>query len=468
MPQTYKAISQKIAIILCIVFLFSSVEASEDFSKAVVHARPSVVRVMSVGEAKDPLVPDKWQAELEGTRLMELLKKMYGDKLEDQLSTEADSQGSGCILSKDGYIVTNAHVVADAKAIYVRLWDQREFQAEFIGLDEGTDLALLKITADDLVPLQYADSDKIAVGEWVMAIGAPFGFEDSVTVGVVSALNRSLSSERYVPFIQTDAAVNPGNSGGPLLNKHGELVGINAQIVSGTGDYAGLSFAVPANLIKHVVMQLKEHGKVTRGWLGISFQELDRDLADSFGLSHLRGALVSKVVVGGPAWRAGLREGDVIERCNGISIMKAMELPPLLGVLPIGESVSVQVVRGSKQQIFTMTMMPSQKEEVHTEIPLMPKKDWSGIFVRDLDGGEKRAIQGEKGVYVEHVTGKMWQQAGIRNGDVIVSLGAHFINDAQTFYCFLQGAKEKGTLPVLVARAGQQRYVAVKFLGQLS
>ena len=236
------------------------------------------------------------------------------------------------------------------------LHDRREFKATVVGRDPSTDLALIKIDANNLPYLNYADSNDVKVGQWVLAIGSPFGFENSLSTGVISATGRSFGNERYVPFIQTDAAVNPGNSGGPLLNLQGEIIGINSQIISESGGFSGLSFAVPSNTIKAVVAQLKEHGSVSRGWLGLAFQDLDAQLAASFGLHSINGALVSRVMPTSPSAQAGIHEGDVITHFNNTEIKQATDLPPIVALLPVNAKVPVTVMRDGKPIAITLIL----------------------------------------------------------------------------------------------------------------
>ena len=260
--------------------------------------------------------------------------------------------GSGFLISHDGYILTNAHVVKDAEKILVQLSDRSEQLAQLVGLDMRTDVALIKIEARDLSTVMVGDSDDLKVGEWVLAIGSPFGLERTATQGIVSALGRSLPSETYVPFIQTDVAVNPGNSGGPLFNLRGEAIGINSQIFSRTGGYMGLSFAIPINLGMQIAKQLKNQGYVSRGWLGVTIQPLTRALAESFKLEQSTGALVVQVTPNSPADKAGVRVGDIITSYNGTQVSESAALPPLVGATPIGKTVPIRVLRNGKTKIL--------------------------------------------------------------------------------------------------------------------
>lgn len=440
-----------------------------EFTPVIETAGKSVVNIITVNKETKKLVPDNVRGDLEGTPLMEVLKQMFGDKLEENLSGKGPGLGSGTIISADGYIVTNSHVIDGADEIYVRLQDRREFRAKVIGKDSGTDIALLKIEAENLPFLSYADSSLIKVGEWVLAIGSPYGFENTVTVGVVSATGRSLGSERFVPFIQTDAAINPGNSGGPLLNLQGEVIGINSQIITESGSFAGLSFAVPANVLKSVVAQLKEHGSVSRGWLGLAFQDLDRDLAESFGLKSAKGALISKVIPDSPAAKAGMKEGDIITQFNGKDIIKATDLPPIVGMLPIDSKVPIKVLRQARE--MDVSLILSKFSEQDTAV--LSKKEIFGprldkvhqeISVRDLEEFEKEAMSGNQtGVMVVNVQGKPWALAGVRRGDIITIFNGKSITNTKDFYSNVKAADIEHAIPLLVTRPGDvQRFLAVK------
>ncbi|MGE3320319.1 MAG: Do family serine endopeptidase [Candidatus Berkiella sp.] len=470
MSCTYRPLIVALTFVT-MTFAHALYAANPDFTPIVDKAGLSVVNVITTKDEPTKLVPDNVRQDLEGTPLMDLLKQMYGDKLEEKLSGKGPSLGSGSIISKDGYIVTNFHVVEGANKIVVRMKDRREYAAKLIGSDNGTDLALLKIEANDLPYLAYADPNAIKVGQWVIAIGAPFGFENSVTVGVISALGRSLGQERYVPFLQTDAAINPGNSGGPLLNEKGELVGINSQIVSESGNYAGLSFAVPADVVKNVVDQLKANGAVARGWLGLAFQDLDRGLADSFGIKTAKGALISKVLPDSPAAKVGIREGDVITEFNGHEIMKATDLPPIVGLLAINAKVPLKVIRDQKEMELSIVLSQynlrdkssgsGKKVSFGNKIDEMKK----GITVRELEDYEQSALANDQtGVSVVYANAKPWASAGLRRGDIIVTVDGKKVEDASGFYKMLHKVDKDKSIPLLVVRPGEmQRYISIKF-----
>ena len=330
--------------------------------------------------------------------------------------------GSGFIVSPDGIVLTNAHVVADANRVTVKLTDKREFTAEVVGIDKPSDIAVLRIDAHDLPTVPLGDPADTRVGDWVVAIGSPFGFENSVTAGIVSAKSRSLPDEGYVPFIQTDVAVNPGNSGGPLLNLKGEVVGINSQIYSQSGGYQGLSFAIPINVAADVKDQLLAHGKVTRGRLGIAVQDLNQGLAESFGLTVARGALVSQVESGSPAAKAGLEPGDVILKFDGEPIASSAELPPKVAAINPGKPVKLELWRKGEAREVTVTVGEQQPERVAgADGASAADGGRLGVAVRPLTPDEQRATDARGGLLVLDASGPA-ARAGIAQGDVILSV----------------------------------------------
>jgi len=318
----------------------------------------AVVKISVISEAKQTLtngIPG-----FNPEQLPEQFRRFF-----EQLPQSPPSQqprgagfGSGFIISEDGYIITNAHVVDDASDIRVGLQDRREYKAELVGSDPASDIALLKLDAENLPVVTVGDSDDLKVGEWVLAIGSPFGFEHTATQGIVSALARSLPDDTYVPFIQTDVAVNPGNSGGPLFNTDGQVVGVNSQIYSRSGGYQGLSFSIPINVAISIADQLKEKGFATRGWLGVAIQNVDQSLASSFGLDKPEGALISQVTKGSPADNGGLESGDIILEFNGKSVKYSSALPPLVGSVRPGETVVVEILRDGKREELNVTIEP--------------------------------------------------------------------------------------------------------------
>jgi serine protease Do len=334
--------------------------------------------------------------------------------------------GSGFIISADGYIVTNHHVVDDADKIMVKLNDKREFPAKVIGSDPRSDIALLKIDASGLPTVTIGGTDNLKVGQWVFAIGAPFGLERTATKGIVSALGRSLPNDTYVPFIQTDVPINPGNSGGPLFDLNGKVVGINSQIFSRSGGYMGLSFAIPADVAMDVVAQLKNDGHVTRGWLGISLQEVTQDLARSFGLEQPRGALVADVTENSPAANAGLKAGDIITAYGGKPINDSADLPPLVGTTKPGANKDLTIIRDGKTQDIAIKLGQLPDED-QTELALnnTPNDGTPHLNVLVAD-----VPDGDGGVRVQQVGPGVAAEAGVQAGDILLSLNNQPIKDA--------------------------------------
>jgi len=374
---------------------------------------------------------------------------------------QTHSLGSGFIISDDGYILTNRHVVDDASEVLVKLTDKREFKARVIGSDRRSDVALIKIDAKGLPKIAIGDSVKLKVGEWVVAIGSPFGFENSVTQGIVSAKGRSLPDEDYVSFIQTDVPVNPGNSGGPLFNLRGEVVGINSQIYSRTGGYMGLSFAIPINVAMNVVDQLRSHGKVTRGRIGVKIQNLTPELAASFGLKGANGALVSSVEKGGPAEKAGLLPGDVILKFNGKPVGDSGELPGLVVETKPGTSVSLQILRkGTPRDVnIVIGELPADKETAGTE--KSAGAEHMGLAISDLTPDQKRQLDVDHGVLVDDVQGAA-EQAGIQPGDVILAINNIDIAGIEPFKRLISQQRRGAAIALLIQRGDSTFYVALK------
>ncbi|MEY1661426.1 DegQ family serine endoprotease [Isoalcanivorax beigongshangi] len=376
---------------------------------------------------------------------------------------EAESQGSGFIISKDGYVLTNYHVVRQAERILVRLQDRRELEATLVGQDPQSDLALLRIEEDDLPVVTIGSSNDLRVGEWVLAIGAPFGFESSVTAGIVSALGRSLPSENYIPFIQTDVAINPGNSGGPLFNLNGEVVGINAQIVSQSGGFMGLSFSIPIDMAMDVVKQLKENGRVTRGWLGVMIQEVDRDLAKSFGLPKPAGALVAQVQDDSPAAKAGLQVGDVIIAMNGAPVDRSAGLPPLVGRLAPGDEATFEVIRDGKGKRIKVTI-GELPQDGDADTPATPAASPHplGLTVEPLSAEDKRKLGLNNGVRVTAVQKGPAEKAGIQTGDILRTLNNVQIDSAQQLASVAKELPKDTFISALVQRGDQPRFLALR------
>ncbi|HJW25309.1 MAG TPA: DegQ family serine endoprotease [Rhodocyclaceae bacterium] len=385
---------------------------------------------------------------------------------------ENKSLGSGFIISGDGYILTNAHVVEAADEITVRLTDKREFKAKVIGADKRTDVALIKIDAGNLPTVRLGDPNQLRVGEWVIAIGSPFGFDNSVTAGIVSAKGRSLPQESYVPFIQTDVAVNPGNSGGPLFNMRGEVVGINSQIYSRSGGYMGLSFAIPIDVAMDIQNQLRAHGKVSRGRLGVVIQEVTRELAESLGLSKPAGAIVNAVEKGGPAEKAGLEPGDVILKFDGKVINSSGDLPRLVGSTKPGTKSTVQIWRKGATRDVSVTVGEVQEEKVAASSQKGKGKaagdqeaNRLGLVVSELTPDQKRELKINNGLLIEDVRGST-SRADLRPGDVVlavISKGATTeVKTVEQFNKLLAQFDKSASVTLLVRRGDMQTFVTIK------
>jgi serine protease Do len=379
---------------------------------------------------------------------------------------DAKSLGSGFIISADGYVLTNNHVVKDAEEIVVRLSDRRELVAEVIGTDERSDVAVLKIEADDLPVAHLGKSESLKVGEWVLAIGSPFGFDSTATSGIVSAKGRALPSENYVPFIQTDVAINPGNSGGPLFNMDGEVVGINSQIFSRTGGYMGLSFAIPIEVAMDVADQLKSKGHVTRGWLGVLIQDVTRELAQSFGMKKPMGALVSKVLPDSPGAKGGILVGDVILEFNGREVSNSSNLPPIVGSTPVGKEIEVKVLRNGTAQTLTLTLGELKDEDKKVLAKVDSKSTTNsrlGLGTSEVPKEIRDALEiKEGGVIVSALDSGAASKAGIRKGDVIVMFGGQRVENGKQFGDLVDKAQAGAVVPVLVQREGGPTFLAIK------
>jgi serine protease Do len=439
------------------VSVWTTAQSAElpDFTDLVEKSTPAVVNITTIVDGKpgsQTPMPDEMRHFFKQFGVPDLAVPGNGR------SSPVRGQGSGFIISSDGYILTNAHVVADADEVTVKLNDKREFRAKVIGSDKTTDIALIKIKADNLPQMSIGDPNQLKVGEWVLAIGEPFGFENSVSAGIVSAKGRALPKDNYVPFIQTDAAVNPGNSGGPLLNMRGEVVGINSQIVSRSGGYMGLSFAIPIDVAMNTAEQLKTNGKVSRGRLGVSIQEVDAELAESFGLKAPGGALVSVVEAGSPAEKAGVETSDIILKYDGKAIENSFDLPRLVGATKPNSKVQMTVWRRGKMHELTVQVGELASSKVATASD--NKSDMAGLAVTPLNPSQRHQLGIQSGVLVDEVRG-LAARAGIQAGDVIMAVGNVMVNSARDLAHALD-VKGHKTLALLIRRGDSTSYIPLR------
>ena len=437
-----------------------------NFTELVKKQSPAVVNISTTSKQKSKKSPHSFRMPRdENSEFNDLFRRFLDD--DEHGSRDTSSLGSGFILSTDGYILTNHHVIADADEIIVKLSDRREFVAKVIGSDLRSDIALLKVDATNLPILTTGQSSKLEVGEWVVAIGSPFGFDHSVTVGIVSAKERSLPSESYVPFIQTDVAINPGNSGGPLFNLNGEVVGVNSQIYSRTGGFMGLSFAIPIDVAIDVVEQLKTKGKVSRGWLGVIIQEVTRDLAKSFNMKAIRGALVAQVLADSSA-KGILEGGDVIVEFDGKSVATVAALPVIVGQTPVGKEVEVKILRQGIEKTVKLIISELTEDSIKKVVKKeKPKKEDNekkalGMVIQDLDDSVRKALGIENGVLVHKVRPGPAADAGVLSGDVITLVSGKVIESTEQFIELSKSFKKGDVIPVLVKREGAARFVALK------
>ena len=422
-----------------------------DMSAIVARNAPAVVNVSVAGKVRRTAEAPDFPGLEPGDPFYEFFRRFQGAQPHGEQRVRG--QGSGFIVREDGVILTNAHVVDGADEVTVRLADKREFKAKVIGADKATDVAVLKVEARGLPVVKTGASAKSRVGEWVLAIGSPFGFESSATAGIISALSRALPDENYVPFIQTDVAVNPGNSGGPLFNMAGEVIGINSQIYSRSGGYQGLSFAIPIEVAMKVEAQLMKTGQVQRGRLGVTIQSLDQSLADSFGLSSPTGALVSGVEPGGPAAKAGLEAGDVILAVNGQPVDTSNALPPLVADLAPGETAKLKVWRqGREREIKVQVGRQAQVATAKAGESTPAVGGRLGLSVRPVEVGEGR------GLYVEQAQGAA-AKAGIRRGDVILAVNGEAVASVEALRAQIGKADKRVAL--LVQRGEMRLFVPV-------
>jgi serine protease Do len=449
---------------LLYLFLSFNVQASNvalpDFTSLVEQTKDAVVNISTVVKNKKETLQHEFPDIPKNSPFYDFFRRFFeensGNSDGDFGGRETNSLGSGFIISSDGYVITNHHVISDADEIIVRLNDRRELPAQVIGSDKRSDIALLKLEATDLPTLKTGSSENIKVGEWVLAIGSPFGFDYSVTAGIVSAKGRNLpgAENNYVPFIQTDVAINPGNSGGPLFNLKGEVVGVNAQIYSRTGGFMGLSFAIPIDTAMNVIAQLREKGMVSRGWLGVLIQDVDRKLAESFGMDMPQGALIAKILDNGPAKAAGFKVGDIILEFDGKIVRHSAELPPIVGESPIGKTIDAVVMRQGKRQVVQVTLeeLP-QEEELRSASRDSSTHGKLGLRVEDNDGTGVRVLSVSEGAA---------REAGIRNEDIILSLNNQDIENVTQFNEIVTALEPGRPVPVLIQRGDNPVFLALR------
>ncbi|WP_420104801.1 DegQ family serine endoprotease [Herbaspirillum huttiense] len=454
-----------------------TVAALPDFADIVERTGPGVVNIRTTERVRQN---SQGQGGVDDPEMQEFFRRFFGIPIprqqqpgtprgngkqggQGQQEEVPRGVGSGFIISADGFIMTNAHVVDGASEVYVTLTDKREFKAKIVGSDTRTDVAVLKIDGSNLPRLNMGDSDKIRVGEWVLAIGSPFGLENTVTAGIVSAKARDTGD--YLPLIQTDVAVNPGNSGGPLINLKGEVVGINSQIYSRSGGFMGISFAVPIDEALRVADQLKASGRVTRGRIGVQIGEVTKDVAESLGLARAQGALVQRVEAGGPADKAGLEAGDIILKYNGAAIERPSDLPRMVGATKPGAKATVNIWRKGSARDVSVTVVeleadkPKQAEEKKAKPDNTPNS--LGLVVSDLSDAQKKELKVDNGVLVENVSGAA-AAAGIRPGDVIQRLNEVDVNDSKQFGQLVAKLDAKKRAAVLVRRGDSSQFVPLR------
>ncbi len=449
------------AAVFTVVATQSQASAPVDFSNLVEQVSPAVVSVSVVKKMS--------QEELLQQQVPEILKRFFGNQIiipQQQAPQEKTAYGSAFFITKDGYLVTNHHVIEDASKITITLNDRRELDAKLVGSDERTDVALLKVSGDNFPSLKTGDINQLKVGQPVLAIGSPFGFDYSASAGIVSAKSRNMLGENSVPFIQTDVALNPGNSGGPLFNQNGEVVGVNSRIFSGTGGYMGLSFSIPIDVVMDVVDQLKKNGKVTRSYLGVMLQDIDRNLADAYNLPKPEGSLITQVTPNSPADKAGFRAGDVIMKYNGSPILRTGDLLNYLNRTMPNQSIQLEVRRDNKPKVIsaTLTTAPddtpapdSKAAQLKRQGPIL------GMSIRSLTQAEMTKYEVKGGIYVQDVTfGGLAAQSRIIPGDIITQINNKKTNNMNEFVEAVAGLQKDSVARVSIIRQGQHAMLGLR------
>jgi len=462
-----------VAIVLAVCATVALPQGRElpDFTRLVEEQGAAVVNISTAQAARRTSVPQI--PNMEDEEVLEFFRRFIPRQPPGQpgpgARPESRSLGSGFVISADGYILTNAHVIDAADEINVKLTDKREYKARVIGADKRTDVALIKIEASGLPTVRMGDPSRLKVGEWVVAIGSPFGFENTVTAGIVSAKGRSLPQENFVPFIQTDVAINPGNSGGPLFNMRGEVVGVNSQIYSRTGGFMGLSFAIPIDMALDVQKQLRDKGRVSRGRIGVVIQEVTKDLAVSFGLDRPRGALVNSVEKGSPADKAGIEATDIITRFDGKAVDSSSDLPRIVGATRPGSAAQVEVWRKGAPRTLTLTVGELQEERIAARDTPKERKPQElaanrlGIVVSDLSAEQKKDMRLAQGLVVVDV--RPDARAEVRRGDVLLKMvhnGQHTeLKSSEQFNKLLAGLDKNAVITLQVRRGENTAFVTV-------
>ena len=434
--------------------------APVDFSNLVENVSPAVASVS--------VVKKMTQEELMQQQIPEILRRFFGNQViipKQRAPQEKTGFGSAFFISKDGYLLTNHHVVENASKVTIILNDRRELDATVVGSDERTDIALLKVKGNGFPELKTGNVDTLKVGEPVLAIGSPFGFDYSASAGIVSAKMRNMTGETTIPFIQTDVALNPGNSGGPLFNQKGEVVGVNSRIFSGTGGYMGLSFSIPIDVAMDVADQLKKNGKVTRAYLGLGLQDIDRNLADSYKLSKPEGSLITQIAPNSPAEKAGLKSGDVILKVNGISILRTVELFSYLNRLTPGQTVEFEILRNDKRQNISTTLStaPDETPAKSGAANVKDKGPELGVSIRNLSAPEQSRLGVKGGVLLQDVIpGGAAAQARLIPGDVIVQVNDRDVAGANQFLETVAQFKKNSVVRMTIIREGQRVIIGVR------
>ena len=449
-----------VAFLMPLFVAQSKAQGLPDFSDLVEKVAPAVVNIRTVQKSSSLRYPEDVAPNKE-------LEEFFKKHIDPRSGPPRGYVGSGFIISQDGEIVTNYHIIKEAEEIIVKMNNRRELVAELMGYDEASDVALIKVDAKNLPTVKIGSSQNLKVGQWVLAIGTPFGFEYTVTAGIVSAKGRSLPADNYVPFIQTDVAINPGNSGGPLFNLNHQVVGINSRIYTNTDSFSGLSFAVPIDLVINVIDQIREKGSVSRGFLGVHIQEMTWDLAQSFGMSEgmAGGAIVSKVIEDSPAEQAGILSGDVIQTFDQKIVKESFELPPLVGRTKVGKKVKVDIFRDGKSMVLEVVVgeLPSQDkkrtqdEESESNISIL------GMELRELTENEKnrQVLQGG-GLLVEDVSKGAGMVAGIMRNDIIITLANQRIDSLEKMRNVIDELPSAQFVTMLVVRDGNSLFLALK------